>query len=431
MLSLINNRLEIFLKSNFLTQIKNSIFYFGASVIQLIISLYTSPIFAKNLSTTDFAIIGYYLTIQSFLSIFFTFSFQSYYINVFFKNSETDRKKILSTIIIFSTVFNLILSTIIFFALKLYFSETSVIIPSYPYQFLLIGIMYLNVYATLFEVNFRVNKKAINYFIFKTLLIFSNIVLALLFVVHYKMGAEGRMIATFLSQFLYAIIAIIFLSKILTFKFSKIELKKAIRFSLPLVISSIFYFPIISLDNIYLEKLNNLNSLGLYNIGLNVANYLFVMFFAIYQAIEPDIAKHTIQKNKAALIKTIGLFSIILCLCTLLFILFSKTILNYLTAGIYTSAYNYANLLAFSFFLVIIFSFLNCILMHLQKTRLLFIINVIGGLSSFAVYHYLISIYTFEGAAYGRIILFALMALLCVFFISQRNKKWLRILRIS
>ncbi len=429
MISYINS-IKGFSQTNLYFQLKNSALYFGASVLQLLISLYTSPIFAKNLSSTDFAIIGYYLTIQSFITIFFTFSLQSYYINYFFKHKEPQRKILLSTLILYSTLANILLSFLVYFGLNFYFQNTKVAIPTYPYQFLLIGIMFLNVYATFFEINFRVNKKALNYFFFKTFLVLSNVILALIFVVHYKLGAEGRMLATFFSQFIYAFIALIILSKIVSFKFDRTELKNALKFSFPLVLSSVFYFPIISLDNIYLEKLNNLPLLGIYNIGLNTANYLFVLFFAIYQAIEPDIAKFTIEKNKKALYKTVGLFSLILFLVTILFIIFSKTILNYLTAGIYTEAYKFANLLSISFFLVILFSFLSSIIMHLQKTKILFIINIIGGISSLFVYEYFISNYTFNGAAYSRIILFSLMVLLCLFFISQRNKKWLKTLRI-
>lgn len=429
MISYINS-IKGFSQTNLYFQLKNSALYFGASVLQLLISLYTSPIFAKNLSSTDFAIIGYYLTIQSFITIFFTFSLQSYYINYFFKHKEPQRKILLSTLILYSTLANILISFLVYFGLNFYFQNTKVAIPTYPYQFLLIGIMFLNVYATFFEINFRVNKKALNYFFFKTFLVLSNVILALIFVVHYKLGAEGRMLATFFSQFIYAFIALIILSKIVSFKFDRTELKNALKFSFPLVLSSVFYFPIISLDNIYLEKLNNLPLLGIYNIGLNTANYLFVLFFAIYQAIEPDIAKFTIEKNKKALYKTVGLFSLILFLVTILFIIFSKTILNYLTAGIYTEAYKFANLLSISFFLVILFSFLSSIIMHLQKTKILFIINIIGGISSLFVYEYFISNYTFNGAAYSRIILFSLMVLLCLFFISQRNKKWLKTLRI-
>jgi len=429
MISYINS-IKGFSQTNLYFQLKNSALYFGASVLQLLISLYTSPIFAKNLSSTDFAIIGYYLTIQSFITIFFTFSLQSYYINYFFKHKEPQRKILLSTLILYSTLANILLSFLVYFGLNFYFQNTKVAIPTYPYQLLLIGIMFLNVYATFFEINFRVNKKALNYFFFKTFLVLSNVILALIFVVHYKLGAEGRMLATFFSQFIYAFIALIILSKIVSFKFDRTELKNALKFSFPLVLSSVFYFPIISLDNIYLEKLNNLPLLGIYNIGLNTANYLFVLFFAIYQAIEPDIAKFTIEKNKKALYKTVGLFSFVLFLVTILFIIFSKTILNYLTAGIYTEAYKFANLLSISFFLVILFSFLSSIIMHLQKTKILFLINIIGGISSLFVYKYFISNYTFNGAAYSRIILFSLMVLLCLFFISQRNKKWLKTLRI-
>ena len=52
--------------NNYFDKIKDSFFYFGAAIVKLPIALYTSPLFAKNLSASEFAAIGYFNALSTF-----------------------------------------------------------------------------------------------------------------------------------------------------------------------------------------------------------------------------------------------------------------------------------------------------------------------------------------------------------------------------
>lgn len=399
----------------------NAFLYFGSSIIQLILGVFTYPIFAKHLSEEDFAIMGYFASISAFFLPLFTLCFNFYYLMRFFRQTEEENEDSFINILIFLSIFNSLLILLSYASIYLYFYFAKISLPFYPFALIIIISLFFDVYRTFLLIDFRVKKKACNYFFLSLIYIVISLALGLVFVVGFHTGAKGRLSGTLLAQFFIALIIIAYLRKKIKFNINFKQIKQAFKYSWPIILGAYAYYPIMNMDKIFLERLNNINEFGLFNIGCTFGGYLLVMATALYQAFEPDWFKYVTKKNKSKFIKSSLFFTAIITFCLLIFLLFSKDIVYFLTAGRYTKAYIYANLHAVSVLFLSISMILNSLILAKQKSNYILYINIIVGILSIFIYKYFILNWSFQGANYARIVIFIILIFVQLFFLRYAN----------
>jgi O-antigen/teichoic acid export membrane protein len=383
--------------------IKNAILYFGGSLVQLIVSLVTSPIFARNLSAEEFGIIGYFTSLSQFIFPLTTLSLTFYYLSNYFKQDNNTNKKLLSNILIFLTLSNIFIACVSYGFLYVYFNIAKITMPFFPFAILMLLTVFLEVYKTFLLINFKLKKEALTYFLYSSLLAILSIAISLIFVVILKWGAAGKMAGTLVAM-LFVFLAFIKHFKIeLKLKIDFKIIKEGLNWSFPMILSAYFYLPLANIDRILLEPLGNIKELGFYSIGGNIAAYLSTAAIALYSAFEPDFFKHVVQRNTKKFFINTLLYLMVLLLLTGIFLIFSKNIVYYLTSGRYTRAYIYANYFAVAFFFMNTAKVTNSIILALGKSRGQLYINIIAGVIGFASYKLLIFKFGFIGASYGRI----------------------------
>lgn len=395
---------------NLILNLKNSIYFLGASIIQLILGIITFPLFAQNLSSTDYSIIGYFSSLQAFFLPFFNLSFYSYYMTNQPKHTEEENQRILMTLIYFLSASNLIVIIVETLILYLYFDFANVSFPLLPYALLLMFMNYFSVYQNFFLVKARMENKVMKFFIVSVAFVLVNVSLGLLLVVGLKMGATGKLGSMLIAQVIFGLLTFKMIFSKIKFEFSII--KDALKFSSPLLLTTLLHFPMRELDKVFLERENNVTEFGLYTIGSSISRYLLTAGTAIFQAFEPDIYRFTHQKNIKKLISVfITVFSIFIVL-NLIFTIFSEKLIDLLTSGIYTEAYKYADLLIWSHFFFLLSNALTAILIALKKTRTIFFNKAAISIISIGLLYALISGFSFFGAAYAKVVI---NILLCLF----------------
>ena len=412
--------------AKFARNIKLSFWYFGASFIQLVVSLVTTPLYAANMEASDFALIGYFLSIQAFLFPFFSFSFYSYYIMNYFRNTEEENNRILTSLILFLIISNVIVSIIAYFAIYAYFVFYQVNFPHFPFTIFILLTLFSEMFKTFLLVKYRMEKQGKKYFFISLLKIVLNALFCVSFVVGFQWRAAGRMGGTLLSSVIVGLISLYFLKNYFAIK-SRIDfkiIKDAIKTTYPLVLASLFYFPINGIDKLYLERTGKIENLGLYTIGLTISNHINIMQMAVTQAFEPDIYKNIINHNKKKLIK---IFSVLVATMVLIlgsFGLLSKPIIHILTAGRYTSAYIYANLNLLPLFGMFLYGIMQKIMLVKKKTKQILITEIIGGISSLVLVKIFILKWSFEGALYAKTLVSILMVIMGFIFLKiHKNVK--------
>ena len=393
--------------------LKNAVLYFGGSFIQMCFAIFTSPVFARNLSAEEFGIIGYYTSAKQFVLPLTTMTLTFYYLFKYFKQDSQQNKKLLSNIILFLTYVNVLVICISSGVLYTYFKMAKIEIPFAPFAFIMLVTLFLEVYKTFLLIDLKLKKAAFTYFLYTALLTILSIAFSLLFVVVFRWGAAGRMFGPLIALIIVSVVFIKQFNISLRIKIDYKLIKEALYWVFPMIISAYFYIPMTNVDRILLATLNDTSELGYYSIGANIAGYLGTAALALFSAFEPDFYKFVAKNNKSKFLLYSGVFLTSIAICAVLFFLFSEFIVDFLTSGRYTRAYIYANYYVVSIVLLSMTKITNSILIALGKSRFQLYINIIAGSIGFMLYKLFIHHYGFIGGTYGRI------AIACLYLITQ------------
>lgn len=405
-------------------KLKSTGIYMLVPVVNFIVSFTTSPIFAKHLSAEEFGYYGYYNTLTTFLLVFSSLSLQTYYMSIFFKEPEEQRKAIQTTLIVFTLIWNLVFFPIAYLGIYLYLRFSHSQIPFFPFALLALVTSILGIFKGFVQINYRLGNQSVKYLIIVSGYRVLGILLSLYFVVYAKMALEGRMLGVFIVEFAFFIISLYTIFKGQKITIQKAVVKIAIRKLLPLLPASFLFWPLMSYDIIVVERLNQPVQMGLYNIGKGIANYLYIALFSFFQAFEPDIYKYASTYNLKALRKT-GLLITALVVVTILFYwLFSPLLIQYLTAGRFNGAIQYSNILAVTYGLIIIYSVLDAIILAWQNTKANLYFNIVGASLSFITYTLAAKYYQQQGVAMATVITHLILVSVLIIFITRKLKQY-------
>lgn len=410
---------------NIIDNFKKSTLYFGGSVVQLLLSLYTSPIFARHLEAEEFAIIGYFRSLTAFLLPLTLLNLTHYYLMHYYRQGESENRKMLSNLISFLTISNMFVLPLSYILIWIFFKVSNVEFPFYPFTIIILITLLLDIYKAFILLEFRITKRALAYFLFSSSITVLGILTSLVYVVWFDWGAVGRMAGVLLPQFIIIASLIFWVRRNYKFKIDFQKVKYALRFSTPMIISAYFYIPIENIDKIYLERIGNYDELGYYSIGYNIANYMGMAATALGQAFEPDFIKYIAKKNKKKFFLNAVVFTGALVLMTIVFILFSEKIVEYLTSGRYTRAFKYANLTAIAILIIKIAGIGDAAILAFQKPKFMLINNIITGAFALVIYKICINRWEFLGANIGFISVASVYLLTVSVLILFRNSKLL------
>jgi O-antigen/teichoic acid export membrane protein len=399
---------------------KSASLYLFASLFAAGIKILINPLLAKNLSHNDYAIIGYFSSFSILFLPLLTFMIFAYYQRNFYLVSDEKRQRIANTIIISLLGIGLIFSIFILIGLFIYFKFTHVHFPFLPFAFFLVYQIVFNNFLTFLQVNYRLKREAKKY---AQLTIASSIIwllVAVLLVVIFKLGAKGSMGANLLVAIFIGLYGI--KRTITKLEFDIHVFKDLIKFCWPLTLSALLWYFLSGVDSAMLEKLNDNNTFALYNIGLALGGSLGMFYTAIAQTFEPDIYKSIAERRLNKMAKIIFSLICINAIPVLLLILFATPITNLLTAGRYTDASSFARIASLKNISMSMYYSVLTVIVGFGFTKADLGLRAVGAVFSIIMYEILIKYFTFYGAAWGQVISFLFMSLLGLFFILYKLK---------
>ena len=413
-------------REDLIAKIKNTGLYLLVPVVSFAVSVFTSPIFARYLTSEEFGYFGYYNSIASFLTIFYGLLFQTYHMSVYFKFDEKERRSVLSTLVLFNLLWNIVFYPVSCFGIYLYLKYSNSNVPFYPFVIIIFGSAVLSTYKGFVQANYRLGQKAFLYFIFVSGYRVLTIFISLYFVMYAHMGLLGRMIGILITEVMFFIVSLIHIFKDQTLVIRKEVVKKALKMVSYLFPAAFLYLPLLSYDNIVLERLHQPAEMGLYNIGKGIGAYLYTALFPFFQTFEPEIYKNAVLKNVKALKKTSLLLILIVVISLIGFWIFSPLLINYLTAGKYNGALKYSNIVAVTSCLMIVFSIFDAIINALHETKKSLLINAISACLCVAMYTVAAYYYKQIGVAVATVVTYVCLISLQAFFVFRKFKKDLR-----
>lgn len=406
--------------------IKHISLYFSASLIPMLLNLAINPLIALNMEPYDYAITGFYTSFNTLLSPLIAFYMLHYYTKAFYEVNEYDRIKLKATLVKSLIYFSGILSLLSFIALALYYfiADIDESFPFLPYAFLTVFSIPLTGIYTLTTTDYRMSKRSMDFFKISTINGISLVLANLIFVVGFKWGAVGKLLAPFLVNLIFFIYCLWKYKDLLCVKFNKEVFRGIILFCYPLTLAAMLTFFTNGYDRVLLEKYGNINELGFYVVGVQMATYINVFQGAISSTFQPDLYQAIVQKNNNKLLKVVLLLIGSTGVVVLCFILLSPYVIDILTAGRYVESVKYAQIAALSTLTSAMYYSVSQITIARGLTKIPLINKTITSIVCIGMFYYLITGWGYIGGAWGLVLshIVALLGNLILLYIYRH--KW-------
>lgn len=401
-------------KKNLSGYIKNLTTYFGASLVPMALSLISNPWIAKNMSPEDYAVSGYYSSYSSLISPIIVFYLVHYYIKEYFRVDEKDRQELFATIAKALIWFSGLVSLICFFAILVFLTciKSDFTLPIFPYLALMVFACPLSGLLNLQLAQYRMDKKASSFFCLSATNGVLNIVLTVLLVVWFKLGAFGKMAGPFLGAFSVFLFMLFKYRKILTIRTKFSDFKRIFVFCLPLAMSATLGYFTNGFSTTYMESLGETSRYGVYIVGFSLGSYLSVFGTAVGNTFQPDLYESVIKRQWVRYWRVIAIEVGFMAFVVLAFVVVAPYVIDILTAGRYVDATPYARVIALSTLTSNIYYLVNQYSIATNRPRLYLYTSILGSLAIVLLIHWMVDRWGLYGGAWLNVFAYIIFAVI-------------------
>ncbi len=382
----------------------NTGLYLTASVVSSLIGIVVNPLLAMNLSPTDYAITSYYTSLATFVTPIIGFFLIDYYLREYYKVDKQDREQIKGVIFKLLIIIQLISTAICLLGVSIYVKASHSSFELFPYALFSVGSLYFQLPYQLKIAEYRIAGNGRGFAIYSIVWSIVNTVLQLLFVVILHFGAAGKLGGTFLYSILSFCWCVYPNRQYLTTKIELVRLKEIGLYCYPLVLAATLSFFTNGYDKILLERQGEVELLGIYAVGCQIAGYISVFSSSIKSTFQPDMFKAIANKSIKKVIVTVLVVVLGVSFFVLLFYLFCPFIIRILTAGRYMESTAFARIVCLSAVTSTIYYQISQFTYGIGLSKIVLYNKVVCTIMNIALMYFLVSKYSAIGAAWGLVI---------------------------
>lgn len=393
--------------------------YFSASLIPMLISFAINPLVALNMDPDDYAITGYYTSFSTFFSPLIVFYMLHYFTKKYYELEESGRVDLRATLAKSLIYFSGSISLVCLFSLfvYIYFFNRDSDIPFSPYAILAVLALPITGIYSLMLTDMKMERKSGGYLKISLLASISLSFFTLLFVVLLKWGAFGKLLAPFITNIFFFILACCYYKDSLRIPFNKKLFKEMLIFCYPLTLAAMLNFFSNGYDRVYLERLGDNNELGYYSVGVQMAGYINLFQSAIGNTFQPDLFQAIAQKNKNKILKIVLLLIGSTACLVVAYIVVAPLVVKILTAGRYMMSVKYTQIIALSALTSAMYFTVSQITVALGKSNITLVTKIVSTIFSVIMFSFLIKHYAYIGAAWGMVLSFVICLLVNLFLL--------------
>ncbi|GAA0758176.1 lipopolysaccharide biosynthesis protein [Clostridium sartagoforme] len=404
--------------------IKSSGIYGIVQVLQKCIGLILIPIYTVLLSPDEKGITDVITTIVAFFSIFYSLALNSAVIRFYvdYKNDEKKLKDFWGTCITFVIINSVVLTAIIIIFRNIIIIPITGGIDFYPYILLGLISIALNPIFTIFQSTLQAKEESRRYALNNLSYFLVNLSLNLIFIVGFRLGALGSLLALAITDVIFFIYTIINFLSLITLKINKEYLKSALKYSLPLLPHSLSGWAVSMLDRLFLNGLISRAATSIYSTAAQFGNIINVLTSAINQAYVPWFFQQMKdkKKNEDEIVKMAELLTIIYCFLAMGMSLFGPEIFKLVVNIRYYEGWKVIPFISFAFvFNGIYYFFVNPLFYNKKGVKYIAIGTFTGALLNSIFNIIMIPKMGEVGAAIASLLSMAISCVL-VYFISKR-----------
>jgi O-antigen/teichoic acid export membrane protein len=352
----------------------NSVIYTFSGLLLKCFSFFLLPLYTAYLTTKDYGITSIANSFISTMSFVVTFSLFSavmrFYVDL--KDSPEKLKRFYGTISLFS-----FLSGCVFFILfTLFRRQLSAYVFSgidyYPVILVCLFSLIFSCQHTIFDNILRSQQLALKSSILSICFFLVTLILNLIFVVSFKMGALGSLLSMLLAYTIYTVYFVVFMiKKRLIYYCLDLELlKEALKYSVPIMPHNLSTQIALLISRVLISGTTSLESLGIYSVASQFGNIADTIQGYVDQAYGPWLYeklhekengfKKSIRETARMLCAVIGLFFIGIAL-------YSQDYILLFVHSAYVDAWKYVSFIVLVFAVKTMYYFYVEILFYYKK----------------------------------------------------------------
>lgn len=405
---------------------KSLIYGFG-SIFLKSINLLTLPLYTFYITPEDYGIVALAVTLTSLLSLIFALSLFSAVTRFYFLyNQKKDKDKIIGTLIFAIIIFGLLLSISLDIFGESFFYIAFPELDFNPYIRLSIWTAFFVLFSFVPLNLFQAKEKPKIFVIYTSITLLLTVTLTILFVVFLKMGAFGYLLAPFLSNGIMVIPYLLSVRNDMLFTLDVSILKKALKFSLPLLPHNIASWALGVSDRIILQAYVSLTSLGIYSLGYTIGMIQIMVSTAISQAWVPFMFKKVADEGESSherLSILVTYYVLTICLVALLLSLFSKELILIFMNESFHASYTLVPIIVFAYLWNGLYIIPLNFLFLKMKTSWIFIGTLSGAVINVGINLIFVPLFGIEAAAWATFFAF-LAQFLIIFSIANHFYKF-------
>ena len=320
-------------------KIRNFLYFSSASFISAFIGVITLKAFTNYMPPEEFGLWTFALTFNSFAAAFIILDLHSYFLIEVSKDTF-DKRRLLSSLLSFSFLWSII-SSVLFLGIGFVsFHHIFEKIDFFPYIFYIILSNLFMGFGQFLLIVYRVENKPRSYFVYSifqsTLAIFTS----LLVVVYFLHDAHGRVLGYSAGMLFSGIIAGFVLWRFHGFRFQidREIMRKALKFSAPLIPYTIATLGIDFLDRVFVEEYCTMNELGLFGLASQLNMIIYFVFISLVRVYEPSVIRWVNQQEYGHQIAFFNKYNLLLVIATIGLMLVSGLLVFQLTNARYAGS---------------------------------------------------------------------------------------------
>lgn len=268
--------------------VKNSVIYVAGGLLPKVVSFLLLPLITCYLSKEDYGIVTAVTTLSALIGTLATLNlpgtgmFRCYYD---YPEGES-RHQFVGTIIT-SVVILSVGALIGCLAAHVFLQKIYPTIPFYPFYFLALMALPLQIFFEIFQLLFRINERPVPYVLLSSVNFLLSMMSTILLVVVYHMGAEGILWAAIIAHLLTLPVMLWLSRDYYRITWAWPMLRNALSFSLQSIPAIAIAALTVNLDRYLINRLSSTEELGIYGVADKLASVFAILGTSVLMAFDP------------------------------------------------------------------------------------------------------------------------------------------------
>jgi len=404
--------------------LKNIVIFVLGTVFNKGMNFFILPILTYYLTKDDYGMIGIITSVVTISSIYIGF-FPSTFVMV--KYSKYGKEKMAEYI---SNILVLMFISFLAVVLLLYLSKDFIFASYGDSGYLVVYIAFLCFFQVFWQqltTIIQLEKDALKFVLYQFIQTIATIGLALLLIIHFSWGWEGKFYAELSIFFISACYSLYYLRKngYIKLDFDPLKLKELFNYLFPLSFFIVGLYLMGTIDKIFLANLVSLEAAGIYAIAITMSIVINMVFDAVLRAWEPymyELLDKNSHQSNIKVVKVTYLYSAFVIAVMFAYILFVPYLFDIMIDDKFNEALLYIPILIVAYSFEGLRKPISGLLNHLDKVKIVGTITFLAAILNIILNIVLIKEYSTYGAAYATAISFIFLYIVTFYYTHKYCK---------